>query len=250
MDYMKKKNNFIISPRTSAGSHKDALVTCILLAENCGYRMKSYGPLSMIDIKGKTLLKRQIEAIKSCFFNYEIIISVGFESKKISNYIREKFPSDNIRIVENQIYLNSNCCESIRLCLNNTMNNRVLVIPGNLYFKPHHLSSLKYDKNFILSQDSNVDQSFELSVIQNERKHVQTICFGLKNMFWSEIFFLKNQSSVSNFYSIIDNIDYKNKFAFEAINDFSKNNKIEVLNNVKEEIVKIHNIKTLKRVIK
>ena len=62
--------------------------------------------------------------------------------------------------------------------------------------------------------------------------------------------FLKNQSSVSNFYSIIDNIDYKNKFAFEAINDFSKNNKIEVLNNVKEEIVKIHNIKTLKRVIK
>ena len=82
MDYMKKKNNFIISPRTSAGSHKDALVTCILLAENCGYRMKSYGPLSMIDIKGKTLLKRQIEAIKSCFFNYEIIISVGFESKK------------------------------------------------------------------------------------------------------------------------------------------------------------------------
>ena len=105
---MKKKNNFIISPKTNAGSHKDSLVTCILLAENCGYRMKSYGPLSMIDIKGKTLLKRQIEAIKSCFFNYEIIISVGFESKKISNYIREKFPSDNIRIVENQIYLNSN----------------------------------------------------------------------------------------------------------------------------------------------
>lgn len=247
---MKKKNNFIISPRTSAGSHKDALVTCVLLAENCGYRMKSYGPLSMIDIKGKTLLKRQIEAIKSCFFNYEIIISVGFESKKISNYIREKFPSDNIRIVENQIYLNSNCCESIRLCLNNTMNNRVLVIPGNLYFNPRHLSSLTYDKNFLLSQRSNVDQSFELSIIQNERKNVQTICFGLKDMFWSEIFFLKNQTSVSNFYTIIDSIDYKNKFAFEALNDFSKNNKLEILSNSMEEIVKIHNIKTLKKVTK
>ena len=130
------------------------------------------------------------------------------------------------------------------------MNNRVLVIPGNLYFNPRHLSSLTYDKNFLLSQRSNVDQSFELSIIQNERKNVQTICFGLKDMFWSEIFFLKNQTSVSNFYAIIDSIDYKNKFAFEALNDFSKNNKLEILSNSMEEIVKIHNIKTLKKVTK
>tara|TARA_B100001939_G_scaffold108349_1_gene93683 strand:- start:1761 stop:2513 length:753 start_codon:yes stop_codon:yes gene_type:complete len=250
MDYMKNKNNFIVSPRVKTGNDKDALITCILLAENCGYRMKSYGPLSMINIKGKSLLKRQIEAIKSCFFNYEIIISVGFESQKVSNYIRKNFPSENIRIVENQIYLNSNCCESIRLCLNNTMNNKVLVIPGNLYFNPHHLSCLDYQKNFIVSQSSNKDQSFELSIVQDERKYVQTICFGLKNNFWSEIFFLKNQTSVSNFYSIIDSIEYKNKFSFEALNDFSKKNKLEIQYNTKEDMIKIHNIKTLKRVTK
>ncbi len=250
MGGMKRKNNFIISPKTKVGNHKDALVTCIILAENCGYRMKSYGPMSMVDIKGKTLLKRQIEAIKSSFFNYEIIVSVGFESKKMSSYIKENFSSDNVRVVENQLYLNSNCCESIRLCLNNTMNNRVLVIPGNLYFKPYHISSLGYEKDFILCQNSSANQSFELSTIQNERRYVQTICFGLKERFWSEIFFLKNSTSVSNFYNILDSIEYKNKFSFEALNDFSKNNKLEIEHNSKEEILKIHNIKTLKRVIK
>jgi choline kinase len=247
---MKKKPNFIVSPKTTVGKNKDALVTCVILAENCGYRMKSYGPISMIDIKGKTLLRRQIEAIKSTFINYEIVVCVGFESKKISKYIRANFGSEKIRIVENQIYLNSNCCESIRLCLNNTMNTNILVIPGNLYVKPSHLSSLHYEKNFVLSQSSNKDQSFELSLIQCELNRLQTICFGLKNNFWSEIFFLKSETSVSNFYNIIDNIDYKNKFAFEALNDFSKNNKIEIQSNNMEEIVKVHNIKTLKKVLK
>lgn len=247
---MKKNTNFIVSPKTSVGRSKDALVTCVILAENCGYRMKSYGPVSMIEIKSKTLLRRQIEAIKSTFLNYEIVICVGFESKKISKYIRANFGSERIRIVENQIYLNSNCCESIRLCLNNTMNTNILVLPGNLYFKPHHLSSLHYEKSFVLAQDCNVDQSFELALIKNEFKKLQTICFGLKNNFWSEIFFLKSETCVSNFYSIVDNIDYKNKFSFEALNDFTKSNPIDVQFNRKEEIVKIHNIRTLKRVIK
>lgn len=247
---MKRKNNFIVSPKTTMGNHKDSLVTCIILAENCGYRMKSYGPISMVNVEGKTLLKRQIQAIKSSFFNYEIIVSVGFESKKMSNYIKENFNGDNVRVVENQLYLNSNCCESIRLCLNNTMNNRVLILSGSLYFKAHHLSSLQYEKDFILCQNSSANQSFELSVVQNERRHVQTICFGLKERFWSEIFFFKNSTSVGNFYNILDNIEYKNKFSFEALNDFSKNNKLEIEHNSKEEILKIHNIKTLKKVIK
>jgi len=247
---MKRKNDFIVSPKTKVGNHRDALITCVILAENCGYRMKSYGPMSMIDIKGKTLLKRQIEAIQSCFLNYEIIISTGFESKKVSHYVKTHFTSSNVRVVENQLYLNSNCCESIRLSLNNTMNNKILVIPGNLYFKHNHLSSLNYQKDFILCQNSDVDQSFELSVINNEKKHVQTICFGLKERFWSEIFFLKNSTSVGNFQSILDTIDYKNRFSFEALNDFSKNNNLEIQDNTEEKILKIHNIKTLKKVMK
>lgn len=250
MPIMKKNKNFITSPKTPYSKNKESLVTCVILAENCGYRMKSYGPVSMLNIMGKTLLKRQIEAIKSTFINYEIVVSVGFESRKLSKFIRTEFASEKIRIIENQIYLNSNCCESIRLCLNNTMNNNVLILPGNLYFKSSHLSSLNYDRNFILTQNSNLDQSFELSVIQNEQNKLQTICFGLKNNFWSEIFFLKNNSSVNAFYSIIDNLEYKNKFSFEALNDFSKRNTVDIQSNKSEDIIKIHNIKTLKRVIK
>jgi len=247
---MKNKNNFIVSPKNNGGKSDDAPITCIILAENCGYRMKSYGPVSMLEIKGKTLLKRQIEAIKSAFLNYEIIISVGFEARKLSRYIKSNFPSENIRIVENQIYLNSNCCESIRLCLNNTMSGNALIIPGNLYFKSNHLSLLSYNKTFVLSQDTNTDQSFELSIINNENNYLQTICFGVKNNFWSEIFFIKGYSYMSSFYNIIDNIDYKNKFSFEALNDFSRKNNVEIQRNKSDEIIKIHNIRTLKRVIK
>ena len=81
---------FITSPLASTGGRRDVPVSFVLLAENHGYRMKSYGPISLVRVGKKTLIERQMEAIKASFVNYEVIISSGFETSKIYNFVKKQ----------------------------------------------------------------------------------------------------------------------------------------------------------------
>ena len=73
----------------------------------------------------KRLIDIQIEAIQKIFPLYEIIVCVGFDSEKVCKYIRQKYRNINIRIVENQIFSNSNSSESTRIALNNISNDKI-----------------------------------------------------------------------------------------------------------------------------
>jgi 2-C-methyl-D-erythritol 4-phosphate cytidylyltransferase len=59
-----RKNKFITQAKPDIYDvRREGQITFILLAENYGYRMKSYGPISLVEINGKTLLQHQVEAI-------------------------------------------------------------------------------------------------------------------------------------------------------------------------------------------
>ena len=139
-------------------------ITVILLGENHGHRMKSYGPIPLIKVDTKTLLQKQVDAIKSVFPRYEIILCSGFDARKTTEYVKNNFKKDNIRIVENQLHYNSNCCESARLCLNNTMNTKILICSGNILLTPSYLSSIDYKKTSINVQQENFKSEFFLFI--------------------------------------------------------------------------------------
>ena len=245
---MRDKKNYITSPKHSLNKTiktKD-LISIILLSENHGYRMKSYGPISLIKIGHSTLLEKQIESIKSCFDNFEIILCSGFGTLKTVNFIKNKFSDLNIRIVENQIHYNSNCCESARLCLNNTNNNKVLFCSGGILLTEFNLNLIDLDANCILMQKDCYNDNFEIGVIENNGK-LENFALGIKNKFWSEIFYLNGHKDINLFSSIISNTEYKNKFMFEAINEMNKKTYIKTLHTNKP-LTKIDNIKTLKRI--
>ena len=107
------------------------LVTFIIIADSPLHRMKSYGPVSLIQINKEKLIDYQIKSIKKSYKNYEIILCLGFESMKVEKYIRVKHKNINIRIVENQTYNQTNSCESLRIALNNTQNNKIFIIDLN-----------------------------------------------------------------------------------------------------------------------
>lgn len=235
-----KKKDFITGTRKQNDKSND-LVTFVFLSENYGHRMKSYGPLALIKIKDKTLLEKQIEAIQAVFLNYEIILCSGFETFKTVEFIKNKFSTINIRVVENQMHFNSNCCESIRLCLSNTMNDKIIISNGSVLFTPKQLSSINLD-TCILTQ-TRESSGFEIGVIENDNR-LENLSFGLKNKYWCEVFCLNGKEDISQFYSIISNTDFKNKFMFEAINLFSK--KKTVFTNEIESLINLNNIKNYK----
>ena len=244
---MRINDKYITTPKstkTKKDDPKTEFISVIIFAENHGYRMKSQGPVPLLKLKDKTLLEKQIDAIKSAFLNFEIILCSGFETEKTVSYIKQKFSNINIRVVENQVHFNSNCCESARLCLNNTNNNRILFFGGSVLPHWSHLQQIDFTKNSIIVQDQ--DESFEITAIHNDDS-LETLTIGLKKSYWAETCYLADNESISDFYSIISNPEFKNRFMFEAINKLAAKKKIHVLKNTDIPIHKINNIKTFRR---
>ena len=248
---MKKFNRFITIAKSQTGEKalRGEKITVILLAENYGYRMKSYGPLSLINIDGKTLLEYQIEAIQSVFIDYEIILCSGFETNKIYHFIHSNIPNNqNIRIVENQVYYHSNCCEGLRLCMNNTTNNKILVCGGGVVITSEFLKNINLRKSSILVQESSKkNNTFDVGVISNDSR-LEGMSLAIKDSVWTELLYLSGEPLIKSFYNIVSKPELKNKFLFEAINLWRGRKQLLVSKNQFAPIFKIDNIKTFKRI--
>jgi hypothetical protein len=217
-------------------------ITVILLYDIDPYRMKSYGPLPLICLAGgKKLIDEQILTIKKYFDNPEILISVNGNSDRIYKYVKQYHKNLNIRIVENQISSESNSCENIRLCLNNTMNSKILICSGGLLLNDS-MKLIDINNTSILIE-SNPCENLDIGVNVNENNEAQHFCFGAKKV-WSEILFLHNQENIDSLKKIIisKNVN-KNKFLFEILNDLLVDCKINCVIN-KNKLIKISNIKT------
>ena len=223
-------------------------VSIILLCEKPGRRMKSYGPTCLVEIKGKKIIDLQIAAIKSIFKNFEIVIAAGFESEKIVKYIRKELPRNiNIRVVENQVYHHSNCCESIRLCLNNVCNDRILIASGDLLFHPTAIASVIRSRASVLYQNKTDLSNLEVGAIFSEKSLIG-LNYGIEGNSWAEMCFFRGRENIECLRNIISSVDYKNRLFFEALNSMIDRNKnIDAIYNKGPESVKINNINTLKR---
>jgi choline kinase len=245
-----RHKNFITGTQKNNQKIKiDDFFTIVILGENHGYRMKSHGSLPLISIDNKTLIERQINAIRGTFINFEIILCTGYESTKITTFIKERFPDVNIRAVENQVHYNSNCCESTRLCINNTTNDKIIVFGGGVLLLPSHFSVIDFSHSTVITQNQTDDSNFEVGVIQNDGNFEQ-FSLGVSDEYWTEIIYLSGPKTVNRFSNIISNMEYKNRFLFEAINELSKSTEIKVQKNNTKPIMKINSIKTLKRIMK
>lgn len=226
--------------------NKNDLVSVVLLGENHGYRMKSYGPISLIKIGEKTVLEHQVEIITSTFPKVEILLCCGFDANKVSSFVRSKLRHVNIRVLENQLFNNSNCCESVRLCLNNTMNDKVIICNGELIFNHYHLEQLSLENSSVLSQEQNPDKNLDVNIISNDG-YIENMSLGLMSSYWCEMISLVDEKNIRQFIKILSPPEYKNKLLFEAINDLASKSSIEVVDILKPPVRKINNIKSFKK---
>lgn len=218
------------------------LITVIILCDLPGYRMKSYGPTSLIGIQKKLLIDVQIECINKSFSNNEIILCVGFDAEKIIKHVRTKHSNHNIRIVENQIFNACNSCEGMRIALNNTMNSKLLVMDGSLLINKKVLSVIDIAQTCAIVEQS-PSENLEIGININQNHVAEHFSFGAYQT-WSELLYLNGKEIIEHLRKFLHSQDSKKKFIFEAINDLIKNNvEIKCIEN-KCPIYKINNIKT------
>jgi len=247
---MRRKSRFITSPIDERDLNSlDSFISIVLFSENHGYRMKSYGPISLMKIEGKTLIQRQVEAIKATFKNFEIVLCSGFETQKTVEFVKRNFADVNIRVVENQIHFNSNCCESARLCLHNINNDKVLMCNGALLITPEMLRNIDYSESTVLCQEKDEFKNFDVGIIENTGR-LESMAVGIKTKLWNEIAFFATRKIINSLYTTISSPEYKNRFLFEAINTVLRDNYVQVKETIDFTAIKIQNIKTLKRLTK
>jgi hypothetical protein len=219
------------------------LISVILICDSPGYRMRSYGPISLISIKNRKLIDIQISEINSTFKNYEIILCVGFDSEKVCKYVKSKYSDLNIRIIENQLFNSSNSCESLRLALNNISNKKILLCAGDLLFSKDALESIDYTKSCALvEQLSSATLEIGLNINRNN-DNIEHFSFGA-NYTWSEIAFFNGKDIIDTLRRIIVGYEAKNRFIFEAINELINCNFSMIGTSNKDSVIKINNIKT------
>ena len=112
------------------------------------------------------------------------------------------------------------------------------------------LKTIDYNHSAILCQPEDNHKNFDIGVIADGGKRLISLALGVKAKVWTEVLYLAQRKDIKNLYSVMSNADYKNRFMFEAINELAKDSDISVRENNHKPVIKVNNIKTLKRIIK
>lgn len=186
-------------------------ITVIILAANIGYGMKSYGPKSLLSINpNETLLEYQLNLIQTSFPYADVILVVGFAADKI---IKRCPPG--IRIIENQLYENTSEVEQVRLALNCTITDNVLILKDDIVFNTDTLCEISKDQScLIYDSKEQIEQSnIGVTVINN---HATVFAYDVDYR-WCHIVYL-NLKELNILKTICNKRDRSKMYLHEALN--------------------------------
>ena len=210
---MVRKYSRIIAPAKAldAGKSEHKFVSVIIPAAGLGNRMNSYGPKCLFPTsKGSTILTKIVSNVKKVYPHCEIIVAVGFDADKVI-----KATPKDVRIVENQLYDTTNMVESIRLSLNNSIYNDVIIINGDLIFNVFTLQNLTCGGSCVIVDSQKRFQKNEIgvTVVDNNAVHFS---YGLPTK-WAQIVYLTGKE-LKLFKEFCDNKENNKKYTFEILN--------------------------------
>ncbi len=205
----RSNKSHITSIKKSQINMQDTAV--VLLGAGIGSRIRSHEPRSLIKIENKTLIQHQVTTIRELFKEPEIISVVGCKAQKVIKKIR-----GDVRIVENQIYNDTNASESMRLAFNSSTRSSFLFMHGDLYFNKNTLN-VDYSKSFILVDNKGMISDKEVGVTVCDSR-ATILSYGLPTK-WCQIVYVTGRElkMLQNIFNKFDDIQ-KKMLSFEVIN--------------------------------
>ena len=229
-----------IAPTRVDTAKRDNL-TVIILAANIGYGMKSYGPKTLLNVNDtETVLDHQINLIRTVFPRADIILVVGFLADRI---IRKCPPG--IRIVENQLYEHTNEATQIRLALNCTLTDNVLILKDDVVFNSETLADISKDKSCIIydSQGQLEASSIGATIVDG---YATTFAFEMPDK-WCNIVYLV-QKELKILRALCNNKEHSRMYLFEILKlMLNRIEKIKAIEPRNMEIIKIDNSRDLEK---
>jgi choline kinase len=190
----------------------------VILAAGVGSRTRSYEPRCLLKYNKKTILDNQIEVLTSLFNKAEISIVGGFDINKIIRKVGK-----TVRVIENQMYENTNSGESLRLGINNSTLDNILFLHGDLIISPEIFDNVKMDQSFLLVDSGNQFEEKEVGITIVDG--VATVLSYSLPTKWCQIAYLaENELCILKKLMMKNDFPSKTFLTFEVINKIIENN--------------------------
>lgn len=185
-------------------------ITVAIIGSNPPDGMKSKPSVSVKYLDEKyTLLDAQVNSVLSAFPNADILYIAGHDINRIVYY-----RPPNLRIVENTNYRSCGETEDIRLAINCSITDKLILMKNNVLFNSQIFRLLKIDRSSLLTGEK-VKEKDILGAIHHNSK-LENISFGNGDSFYNVgCFFGKELQLLKKF---CNNSHNRNMFMFEAVN--------------------------------
>lgn len=237
---MSTKYNSFTAPSKPTKVHEEL---SIVLLSGPNYKMRSYGPKQLLKLHcGKTLIEYQIHALQTIFPNTELILSVGEDADKV---IKNRPP--NLKIVENQLWQETNEVEYARLALNTTLSSRIIIINSDVFFDLEILKQIKStDKSCLFYDDSGRLPDNEVGITVADKDFATIFSFKLPSK-WCHIAQLVNDD-IKIFKNICADKARKKQYLFEAFNAFLERRTIRAVRSLSTKTYRIETSRDLEKI--
>lgn len=233
-------NRFVTSTRNRDVTKRKNELSVVILCGVMGYRMKSYGSKALLSLEdGVKVIDRIIENVCIHFPNSEIIVSVGFDADNLISHLPQ-----TVHVVENQLHENTNTLEELRLAMNASTNENVLVIHGDLIFNQFALEKVtRHGSSIVVDTKDQIDSDEVGATIVDNKVTIMTYGVDTK---WGYIAYFTGRE-LELLRSIVSNRTRKKWFIFEAVNEvINKGGTFTPVENKRTEIYRINKIKDWK----
>lgn len=218
-------------------------IDVVIPAAGMGRRMKSYGPKSLINIKGaETVIGNQVKIIKKIIPSANIILVCGFQAIQLMNAT----PSDIVK-VENEKYEETNVIRSVGMGLRASKRD-VLIVYGDLVFNEFALQAMNLNRSSVLVGEDIMDPS-EIGCTYSPKQELEHMMYDLP-VKWGQMVFLKSRE-LEIFKEICWNPNNYNMFGFEAINKVvASGGTFKICEHKKAKVIDIDTSKDIERLHK
>lgn len=224
-----------------AGLSPDKGLSVIILGAAPHDNMSSYGNVYLLPMPGgNSILQNNINTILTTFKHTEIILTVGFEADKVIKKIERQ-----VRLVENQLYQTTGPAEELRLAINNSVYNNMLVISSDIIFDEKAVKGMTANNSSVLIDDQErlKVQEVGTTIVEDE---VTIFHYGVREHKWCHISFLTGKE-LELAHSIVSDPACKNKHIHEILNEvLMKGGKFEAHIPTDFNINKINSYKDIK----
>tara|TARA_Y100001970_G_C14251329_1_gene872111 strand:- start:1647 stop:2198 length:552 start_codon:yes stop_codon:yes gene_type:complete len=175
------------------------------------------------------------------FVKPNILVGVGVESQKIM----KRF-SGQVSFVENQLYETTGSFETLRLLVNASTDDSILLVHGDLYFNSDILETADFSKSFVVLDTTNSIADREVGMTMVNEK-VSILSYGLKDKWAQMAFFTGKELAMLRQLCYKANQESKSLLTFEIINSIiNKGGSFKVHKPNKTFIVEIDCMKDIK----